>query len=226
MDDKSKYLENLENTIFRTPFLNKRFTAKEVSERKEGNDSQRFWNLLADINERINFIPPSGRKTQILDIACGPCEETKLLTGFFGGGSFEVNGENADFVGIDIDPDRIRQAKKSNSLQNVKFICGDATNLNQYEGIPSQADIIVICNQQISQSRDVWSKIFQQAIQRFNQGGILIITSLSDNEHFLLKETLRELPCQIVLDQQNQHSKPITENASKDKNVLVVTKKA
>lgn len=196
--------------------------------KKVGDNRKRFWNMLVSTIERSGYKPPQGRQTKILDLACGVCEEGIVLSAFFGGGSFGNSNENVKIIGVDIKKKEIEDAissySKSGVLQpNYEFITGDATNLDQYQQIPSEVDAVVIRHQQISVNEDVWTKIFQQALQGVNKEGIVIITSFSDIEHEILIEALQKLDCEIVINESNPYAKPLSdEEISLDRNIAII----
>lgn len=206
----------------------KYFSEAELKERREGNDDQRLWSLLSDIKKRANFTSPKSTPVQILDIACGVCREAELLIKFFGNGSPESDGQDVNLIGVDIDQSKIDAAIKFNSSNNFKnqtsFICRDATKLDEYPEIPDQVDLIMIRAQQISNSRQIWTEIFGQAIKKLTTNGIMIVTSYSNEEHQMLKDATKDLPFQIVIDETNPHSR-ISDGHGPDMKVLVVKRK-
>jgi len=213
----------IENRLKPLKFNNSQyFSEAELKERREGNDDQRFWSLLSDIKRQVNFAIPEERKIQILDIACGECKEAKLLIKFFGNEYAKSDDGNASLIGVDIDQKRINRAIELNSdNQNAVFLCKDATKLDEYPEISVQADIIMIRSQQISASKRIWTEIFSQAIKKLTDNGIMIVTSVSDGEHQMLKDAIKNLPFQILLDETNPHSR-ISDGHGQDMKVLVV----
>ena len=207
--------------------------------RETGNNRKRFWNMLVSTVERVGYKPPQERQTTILDLGCGKCEEGIVLSAFFAGGNFGSSSENVKLIGVDIKEEDIERAISSNSSPdfsekitkyvlppNYEFIVGDATNLDQYQQIPKEVDVVVIRHEQISDNEQTWAKIFQQAIQRVSKDGIIIITSFSDIEHKMLIEALRKLDCEIVIDESNPYAKPLShKEISLDRNITIIRKK-
>jgi|GEM_PF-3248493 SAM-dependent methyltransferase len=222
-----------------TPEEKERYLKALEVARETRNDAKRFWNMLVTTVARSGYKPPQGRQTIILNLGCGRCEEGIVLSAFFGGENFGSSSENVKLIGVDIKQKNIESAIRLYSLPdfsekvtkhvlqpNYEFIVGDATNLNRYQQIPEEVDVVVIRHQQISDNEQTWVKIFQQAIQRVSKDGIIIITSFSDTEHEMLIEALRKLDCEIVIDESNPYAKPLGHpEISLDRRVAIIRKR-
>jgi len=195
--------------------------------------------MLVATVARSGYKPPQGRQTIILNLGCGRCKEGIVLSAFFGGENFGSSSENVKLIGVDIKQKNIESAIRLYSLPdfsekvtkhvlrpNYEFIVGDATNLDRYQQIPKEVDVVVIRHQQISDNEQTWVKIFQQAIQRVSKHGIIIITSFSDIEHQMLIEALQKLDCEIVINESNPYAKPLNHpGISLDRNIAIIRKK-
>ena len=202
-------------------------------------DRKRFWNMLVSTVERTGYKPLQERPATVLDLGCGKCEEGIVLNAFFGGGNFGSSSENVKLIGVDIKQKDIERAINSYSSPdfsgkitkyvlppNYEFIVGDATNLDQYQQIPGEVDVVVIRHEQISDNEVVWTKIFGQALQRVSKEGIIIITSFSDVEHKTLIEALQKLDCEIVINERNPYAKQLSHpKVSLDRNITIIRKK-
>lgn len=224
-----------------------------------GRDNLRFWNMLVEFVPRSDFRPPQDRPTVILDLACGRCDEGIELAKFFGGknkiGEGKIGDEDAELYGIDSDPELIEDAKYNNGKMvitersfnreltpNYHFEVGDATNLDTFPSLPSQADVVIIKHQQMvggpdygysdETAKETWGKIFQQALERISPGGIVIITSYSEFENQNLVKLLGDFNCEILVNETNPHSRslvderdPEIKDGNKDYKILIVKKK-
>lgn len=216
-----------------------RFSKLSEGAMEVGTNRQRFWNMLVSTVERAGYKPPQDRQTVVLDLACGRCEEGLVLSAFFGGETFDWTNNNVRLIGVDIKEKDIEKAIINYSMPdfsekvtkyvlppNYDFIVGDATNLDRYPQIPKRADIVAIRHQQISDNKHIWTKIFQQALLRLNEGGIIITTSFSDVEHEMLIKALRKLNCEIVINESNPYAKPLShKEISLDRNIAIIRKK-
>lgn len=61
---------------------------------------------------------------RVLDIACG--------TGY---GTYEIASKAKEVYGVDIDANSIAFASKEYNVPNLKYLCGDATNLSFLDGV-------------------------------------------------------------------------------------------
>jgi len=227
-----------------TPEEKERYLKALEGPRVTGENRRRFWNMLVATVTRSGYKPPQGRQTTILNLGCGRCEEGLVLSAFFGGEDFGNSSENVKLIGVDIKQKNIESAIRLYSLPdfsekvtkhalrpNYEFIVGDATNLDRYQQIPKEVDVVVIRHQQIANNEQTWVKIFQQAIQRVSKDGIIIITSYSDSEHELLIEALQKLDCEIVINQSNPYAKLLShkeishKKISLDRNIAIIRKK-
>ncbi|TSC90258.1 MAG: hypothetical protein G01um10145_362 [Microgenomates group bacterium Gr01-1014_5] len=226
-------------STFETPEERERYLKVLEGARETGDNIQRFWNMLVSTVERAGYKPPQERQTTILDLGCGECEEGIVLSAFFGGETLGSSSNNVKLIGVDISEKDISRAVSGYSIpdfservtkyvlpHNYEFIVGDATNLDQYQQIPKEVDVVVIRHEQISNNEQTWAKIFQQAIQRVGKDGIIIITSFSDIEHKMLIEALRQLDCEIAIDESNPYAKPLGhKEISLDRNITIIRKK-
>lgn len=213
---------------------------------EQGETKDIFWNMLVDKIHQTGFELPQGRPVEVLDLACGTCEEGKTLNSFFGGRIYPEFSPDVNLTGIDVDAESIENAeynnrvydkqKKENYLPaNMKFIVADATRLEQYPEIPQQADVVIIRHQQLvgdpdrsqEESQEIWRKIFSQAFERVRPEGIVIITSHDEYQNDYAKKVLETLDCEIVLDQDNPYARPRESRYSvtDDHRVLIVRKK-
>lgn len=185
-----------------------------------------FWNMLVDKVRQTGLELTQDRSIEVLDLACGNCIEGRALNSFFGGRIYPEFSPDVNLTGIDVDAKRIENAKyecrvwdeqkRKNYLpENMHFIVGDATRLDDYPDIPQQADVVVIRHQQLvgspdypqEESQGIWWKIFSQAFEWVSPEGIVIITSHDDYQNDYAKNVLKSLDCEIVLDQDNQYAR-------------------
>jgi SAM-dependent methyltransferase len=240
-----KYQKKFDNyELSKIEFEEREIFLKALELAKEkGNERKRFWNMLVTEVAKTPYQPPQDRQTQVLDIGCGKCNEADILSAYFGCGNFGFNSENVKVTGIDIDKKAIEKAIKncqkpdfsesitkyilpSNFTSNFEFIHGDATKLNQYSSISDKIDVVVIRHQKISDNEKLWTKIFQEALHKLNQEGIMILTSFSDIEHEMLIKKLQELNCEILINESNPYAKSLkTPGVSIDKNIAIIKRK-
>ncbi|MGA3020636.1 MAG: class I SAM-dependent methyltransferase [Candidatus Micrarchaeales archaeon] len=176
-----------------------------------------FWNMLAATVPETGYVIPEGRLTTILDVACGFGEELRVLDEYFGGGRFGKSNNNTRIVGIDIHSRAIEWQRRNLELvsrenelktkstlpERIELVVGDATALSNYPQIPEKADVIVIRHPYIQSDRVMWTKIFEQAVNRLSEEGIMILTTHSDEEKDMVLEVLGTLKCRVVINKRN-----------------------
>ena len=110
--------------------------------------NQQLWEALKKYFGQIKYKVPKSRPVHILNVACGECEEARVLTAFFSTGIFGYPSSNAKLIGIDRDEISIQKAKnllitpalsdRTDAyivIPHCEFIVGDATKLDQYAEI-------------------------------------------------------------------------------------------
>lgn len=208
-------------------------------------DDLSFWNMLATYVPRTGFQLPEGRRTKVLNLACGSCLEGRVLRRYFSGSDYYGIGFGRDIelVEIDHDPDEIKKAIANNSSrkgglpENIRFLPGDARDLSGIPQVPKQIDVVLIRHQQLVGkpgqdpyvSQEIWTEIFSEAVQKVAPEGIVIISSYSGYEHEKLKECIKTLSCEIIIDERNPYFKPMEDIGALDSgfdcNVLILRKK-
>lgn len=197
-----------------------------INAQEHGKTSEIFWNMLVDKIHQIGFELPEWRQIEVLDLACGICEEGRVLNSFFGGRKYPEFSSSVNLTAIDIEEESIKNAKYNNRVwdsqkkenylpSNMCFITGDATRLDQYPEIPSQVDVVIIRHQQLVGSPDqsqyeairTWKEIINQGLKKLNSNGMMIITSHDEYQNDFAKRILEQMECEIVLDQDNPYAR-------------------
>lgn len=224
-------------TKFKNDEQKQLFLRVAIGAEKIGEERRSFWNMLVTEVAKTDYRPPQDRPTQILDVGCGRCMEGIVLNSYFGGGHFGFNSNNVELKGIDLDPENIKKAEAEHMIMDYpnstkyvpktgyEFIRGDATDLEKYEQLPEQFDVIMVRHQQISDSEQTWVKIFQEALKRLAPDGIIISTSFSDIEHDMLVEQLKKLDCEILVNEANPYAVHTSvKEVSIDRDVVIIKK--
>jgi tRNA G10 N-methylase Trm11 len=118
-------------------------------------------------------------------------------------------------IGIDISETKIEEAIKVNtrmaSASPLSFKVpdylllkqADATELDQYDFIPEKVDAITIRHQQISESEETWTQIFQQALNKVKDDGVVVLTSYTGFEHSMMLEAMQSIGAEVVFSGKN-----------------------
>jgi SAM-dependent methyltransferase len=167
----------------------------------------------------------------VLDLGCGYCQEALVINGFFGDKLMGDTSPTVKVIGIDISEKTIKEAIKANTVKGsstspskvpdyLLLKQADATKLDQYDFIPEKVDVITIRHQHISGNEETWTKIFQQALNKVKDGGVVVLTSYIGFEHSMMLEAMRSIGAEIVFSGENL-GKVILEKDSRMRSELI-----
>ena len=208
-----------------------------------GEDMRNLWLMLERIQIKANLDPGKGKdRIDLLNLACGYCEEGSVLPAFWGRHGLSVKQFSVDLRDAEIDKAKRRYAatesifksamnpkivNSGESAQGVEFIADNAVNLSKYGQIPSKFDVIFIRHQNLWHDRPTWQKIYEYALNSLSNTGILIITSYFDREHLLALELLKLLGGNIVVTERNAASRQLDfPGKSIDRHVAAIINKS
>lgn len=166
---------------------------------------------------------------QLLNLACGACNEAETLAKVFGGyeGATYGNGNGSmKFVGLDVRAREIAEAAsrfRSDSGTQFEFINGDATKLNNYQQLPGSFDIIFMRHQNLWNGKRTWEEIYHKALEKLSPDGRLIITSYFDREHAEAIDVIKNQGGDLLVTKANEKSRrlPVHER-SVDRHLAVL----
>lgn len=163
----------------------------------------------------------------LLNIACGRGDETGVLSKIL-----SEKSKSAHIQGLDIRAAQIDQANSrwKSSLEKTRtttdFITHRGDQLDELSEI-DPPDIAFLRHQNFWNDRPVWTKIFDQALDKLSEDGHLVITSYFDKEHALATEALRSLGAVEVGSIVNPNSRLLSDAPGKsiDKHLAIFKKK-
>lgn len=165
----------------------------------------------------------------LLNVACGRGDETGVLAKVLGS-----QAQAAHLQGLDIRAAQIDQAnalwKKELSKMagnlTADFITHRGDRLCDLSEIGTP-DLAFLRHQNFWNDRPVWTKIFDQTLERLDEDGLLVITSYFDREHDLAVEALKKLGAIQVGSLANPHSRALSDAPGKsvDKHLAVFKKR-
>ena len=167
---------------------------------------------------------------QLLNLACGACNEAKTLAKVFGI-SDRANEEkrNMNFIGLDVRAREIAEATarfRSDSNSQFEFINGDATKLDGYKQLPSSFDVIFVRHQNLWNGKRTWEEIYHKAMEKVSPSGRLIITSYFDREHEQAIEIIKNQGGQLLVNETNTCSRKLPFNGkSVDRQLAILKRK-
>ncbi len=164
---------------------------------------------------------------QLLDLACGACDEAETLTKLFGGvqrGSGE--GRAMKFVGFDLRAREIAEASdrfRGDSSTDFEFVSGDATKLDMYRELPGTFDVVFMRHQNLWNGKRAWEEIYHKALEKLSPNGRLIITSYFDREHEQALEVIKNQGGELLVTKANSRSRELpTPGKSVDRHLAVL----
>lgn len=206
-----------------------------------GQDMRHLWIMLESIVTKSMRDPGRNQdRMNLLNLACGYCEEGAVLSAFWGRSGKKVHQFAIDLRDAEVDKAKRRYAltekifrkvslpnvrELSTSAQSVEFIADDAIHLAGYGQIPSQFNVIFIRHQNLWHDRSTWQRIYDFALSRLTDDGILIITSYFDREHYLALELLKMLGGNVLVSERNHLSRELSyPGKSIDRHVAAISR--
>ncbi len=171
-------------------------------------------------------------EARILDLACGDCREAEVLTDFIA----DLKGEREESVvkltGIDVRAREIADAKlrfggktdlrKKQGIRECDFFTGDASKLDGHEELGDDFDLVFMRHQNYWNGAKTWEEIYDQALNKLDDDGRLIITSYFDKEHQLALEAIQRLGGELIKTEFNPETRELqTEGKSVDRHVAI-----
>lgn len=203
----------------------------------------------ADFVQRI----ARGEDVQVLDLACGRCDEAETLTRFLadireahqplslpGKGRKprrrSPGKKSLKLTGLDIRAREIadasarfqkREDEESGAEIDFEFIHGDGVKLNSHKEMTDQFDVIFMRHQNLWNGKSTWEEIYHQALEKLSPNGRLIITSYFDGEHAQALEAIRNQGGELITTLKNPTSRQLpTAGKSVDRHVAVLKRQA
>ncbi len=194
-------------------------------------DMHGLWGLLLSLFDaaRLTTLDPPfeyglGEDLRILDVACGRCEEAVTLPAFFARNLPTLSSKSIHFFGTDLRENMIRLANNYCGRTCSFFepwvggecspFCyllksGDATSPELWMHLPESFDVVFCRHQNAWHGVEIWTRIFNEALQRCKPEGVLIITSYFDREHQMATQLLSGLGAELVCSIRNPTSRAL-----------------
>jgi SAM-dependent methyltransferase len=128
----------------------------------------------------------------LLNLACGRGDETGVLAKLLAEKSKSVHLQGLDIRAAEIDQANSRWKKQLGKNISADFITHRGDQLRELSEVGSP-DIAFLRHQNYWNDKPVWTKIFDQALERLDEDGLLVITSYFDKEHELAAKALKNL---------------------------------
>jgi SAM-dependent methyltransferase len=166
----------------------------------------------------------------LLNLACGRGDETGVLAKLLAEKSKSSHLQGLDIRAAEIDQANSRwkaelqKAEEQNATADFITHRGDRLLDLAEIGTP---DIAFLRHQNYWNDKPVWTQLFDQALERLNDDGLLVITSYFDKEHELAAKALENLGAIQVGSIINPNSRALSDAPGKsvDKHLAVFRKK-
>lgn len=163
----------------------------------------------------------------LLNLACGRADETGVLAKVLAEKSKSIHIQGLDIRAPEIGQANSRWKKELEKGTTSDFIVhrGDRLRDLQEVGTP---DIAFLRHQNFWNDKPVWTQIFDQALERLNEDGLLVITSYFDKEHELATQALEKMGAVQVGSIVSPNSRALSDAPGKsvDKHLAVFRKKS
>ncbi|HUF63605.1 MAG TPA: class I SAM-dependent methyltransferase [Verrucomicrobiales bacterium] len=151
---------------------------------------------------------------RILNLACGECHESGVLTRVFAGGpragTAKPDPPTVELVGIDVrapELARARQRDLSSHRRTFCYIDADAARLNRHSEAAGEFDLVFMRHQNFWNGPETWKSIFSKGLDQLSPGGRLIITSYFLHEHRLAVEAVRNLGATLLKSEDHREAR-------------------
>lgn len=174
--------------------------------------------LLAD-----HFRSPQ-LEIRLLNIACGRADETGILAR-----SLAPHCQQLEITGIDIRNREIGEAKQrwlKMPTAKAQFYTQDASQLAHIHQLDGPYDVVFIRHQNYWNGAESWHRIYDNALHRLSDNGILVITSYFDREHLQAVQAISAMGGTLTTSIRNPKSRIISDapNKSVDRHIAIFTR--
>lgn len=169
-------------------------------------------------------LPSENDSIRCLNLACGRADESGIIKDILA-----PRTEQLQIIGVDIrqrELDVARSRWKSDPHTSYTFLYHDATKLHLITELAEPCDIILMRHQNYWNGATTWQNIYDSALLRLSQDGILVITSYFDKEHLQAVRAIQQLGANLITTIQNPQSRPILDapNKSADRHIAIFKK--
>ncbi|WP_018970389.1 class I SAM-dependent methyltransferase [Rubritalea marina] len=182
-------------------------------------DLQKLKALLAP--QFAEAFPLPRKQLRVLNIACGRADETGILIE-----NLLAHTELLEITGVDIRNREIGEAKQrwaKHPKANCQFFTQNASQLDHVRELDGPYDLILMRHQNFWNGAETWVKIYDAALHRLSESGILTITSYFDDEHRQAMQAITSLGGKLQHTLRNPKARPIADapNKSVDRHIAI-----
>ena len=180
-----------------------------------------LYTLETDLRELLAGKIEKQNELQALNLACGRADETGILAKLL-----SEKSKSAHIEGLDLRTPEIDNANKlwkpylEQQLSEVScdFRVGRADQLDQWKELNSP-DLVFIRHQNYWFDNQAWIKLYDQALHKLKEDGVMVITSYFDQEHELARQVLVNLGATEIAHRFNPNSRVVPDAPEAQKSV-------
>lgn len=191
-------------------------------------------NLAKDLTQLTRLLDQSiqqngldyliAKEVNLLNLACGRADETAALASVFGKQGIRMTG--LDIRDRELDIARERWSRHLPDKAEVEFHVQNGTQLDDMKELHDQFEVILMRHQNFWNGDSTWMHIYDQALHRLNDKGVVVITSYFDREHRQALEALQSLGAELVQSIHNPDSRilSVAHQKSVDRHIAILRK--
>ena len=182
-------------------------------------DLQQLSSLFASL--MTDHFRSTQLEIRLLNIACGRADETGVLAS-----SLAPHCQQLELTGIDIRNREIGEAKQrwcKMRTAKAQFYTQDASQIAHIHQLDDAYDVVFIRHQNYWNGAETWQQIYDNALHRLSNNGILVITSYFDREHLQAVQAISTMGGILTTNIRNPKSRIITDapNKSVDRHIAI-----
>jgi len=188
------------------------------------HDLERAEDLVAlerDLRELLRGRLEGRGSLETLNLACGRADETGVLAQILG-----EKANDAHIQGLDLRAPEIAGAQdlwtpmlaQEHEKVSCDFRVGRGDQLDQWREFNEQ-DLVFVRHQNYWFDGDAWTKLYDQALMKLKQDGVMVITSYFDREHEMARDVLTSLGAVEVAHRFNPDGRVVKDSPKVEKSV-------
>ena len=166
----------------------------------------------------------SKNELQALNLACGRADETGILAKIISEKSNAGHIEGLDLRAPEIAganqlwKPALKKELKGDRDISCDFRIGRADKLDQWKELDSP-DLIFVRHQNFWFDPKAWIKLYDQAVSKLKEDGVMVITSYFDEEHEMARQVLKKLGAVEVKHRFNPRARLVKDSPKVEKTV-------
>jgi len=188
---------------------------------KRAQTAKDLHTLERDLKKLLAGHLEGKNEIQALNLACGRADETGVLAKILSEKASHGHIEGLDLRAPEIDGAtklwKPTLAQEESSI-SCDFRVGRADQLDQWNELDSP-DLVFIRHQNYWFDHKAWVKLYDQALHKLQNDGVMVITSYFDKEHAMARNVLESLGAVEVAHRFNPDARVVKDSPKLEKSV-------